>query len=775
MEKEERDRGIERRKRIMPERVAKGLKLKISFEGEPGKEISVTAYAFDREGTLLASAPVKEGQTQLDLGEAQAKRARILIGPSLEGKREHPPGISMMERLHAYEPKFIFDPQTDVYELLPIPEVYWKWWLWCRCRVRGKVVKPVTIHGVTTDMPVCHARVHICEVDPLFLIIPRLPDSIIDRLRRELIIAVEQPFPWPPEPDPGPIFRYDPGELDPSPESIARMNQPLPEMSTQGVDVSGTMATPMPEPPAGQFLNLAQTGPESAATRVMFNPQPEPPALMARSVTATLPPETRAALLSISMPTVKQALIANVDLIRPYLCWWPWIWPYLYTCDEIAVLETDSQGRFETDIWYPCAGDHPDLYFWVEFCIGGTWTTVYHPPIRCSTHWNYACGSEVIIRITDPRVPWCGDPPSLPGRQVAVMTIGNKVSLHEIQGVMAGANQGLTADGRPFGGRLEPHVWFGQDDLIAAGITHYRWSHRRMDGVDTWHAMDRQVVRHYAVIEPAPPYTLTFIPFVLGPDPAFPTQNLFKIQPKDPPAGSYGWAPMVDARENTASAFLLSHLLEGGDAAAAAGKYELKLELFNSAGNLINLTDEGVALKVPTTDAPFGPGTVPTVPAPPEHVIPDGSGKVVGFRMVVHIDNNPCEAIIYPTSVGGNSAGPCGFINYPPGADAHISFKARHPHDFATFNFGLYRGSAGEILDVSGSVGDSPINGFVRSAASVFSRDVPVTALVDACPGGAAAFAETLHVYALATDGWSILQYLDAHAVPKAFALQPSP
>ena len=355
------------------------------------------------------------------------------------------------------------------------------------------------------------------------------------------------------------------------------------------------------------------------------------------------------------------------------------------------------------------------------------------------------------------------------------MTIGNKVSLHEIHGAAAGVNQGLTADGRPFGGRLEPHVWFGQDDLIAAGITHYRWSYRRMDGIDSWHTMDRQVVRHYAVIASTFPYTLTFIPFVLGPDPAFPTQNLFKIQPKDPPTGSYGWAPMVDARENTASAFLLSHLLEGGDAGAAAGKYELKLELFNSGGNLVNLTDEAVSLKVPTTDAPFGPGTVPTVPAPPEYLILDGAGKVVGFRLVVHIDNNPCEAIIYPTSVSGNSAGPCGFVNYSPGADAHISFKARHPNDFATFNFGLYRGSAGEILDVSGSVGDSPINGFVRSTASIFSRDVQVTALVDACPRGAAAFAETLHVDALATDGWSILQYLDAHAVPKAFALQHGP
>ena len=37
-----------------------------------------------------------------------------------------------------------------------------------------------------------------------------------------------------------------------------------------------------------------------------------------------------------------------------------------------------------------------------------------------------------------------------------------------------------------------------------------------------------------------------------------------------------------------------------------------------------------------------------------------------------------------------------------------------------------------------------------------------------------AAFGETLHVDALATDGWSTLEYLDAGAMPMAFALEPA-
>ena len=190
-----------------------------------------------------------------------------------------------------------------------------------------------------------------------------------------------------------------------------------------------------------------------------------------------------------------------------------------------------------------------------------------------------------------------------------MLTIGNNVDA-EIQGLAAGSQRGLTTAGQPFGGSLEPHVWFG-DALIAGGITHYRWSYRRLGSSGAWTALDRQVVRHYAEI--AADSTLTFKPFLLGPDPAYSGQNLFKIQPEDPPTGT--WAPMVDARENTASGFFLSHLLKGGNAAAAAGKYELKLELFHADGSLVNLTDEGVLVKEPTIAAPFGPNTVPTATA----------------------------------------------------------------------------------------------------------------------------------------------------------------
>jgi len=795
--------------KVEKDRKAKGLRFKVAFEGQPEKKVEVMAYAFDRRGDFLASAPVKDGKVYLELSDEQAKRAHVFFGPPPpEGTpEEQTPTPELMERWHAYEPIWKFDPELRIQKILPIPSLLWEWWWWCLCRVRGQVVRPVTVGGTTQDMPVCHARVHICEVDRIPFLIPRLPDHLIFRLRDELIKQIERPLRFPiPLPDPPP-FRFDPRVIDPSPENIAQMNRvpgtgPLREapllFSAKALDpsslspIKGSVRDLRPSAQAPGTLSLGQSGQKA------FNPQPEPPRLVPGVKAlgpqpeppdmpqfSMLPPETKAALMSPSPQVVRQALVDNVLLLYPYLCLWDWLWWWWrYRCDEFATVETDGQGRFDVSIWYPCFGDHPDLYFWVEYQIGGVWTTVYRPPYGCNIYWNYACGDEVTIRITDPRVPPCGDPPDLSGLQVAVMSIGNGVSLNEIQGSSAGTDEGLTDTGQPFGGNLEPHVWFSRAALISAGITRYKWSYKRLtdsDGspvTDEWHAMGRQVIRHYSVIDPVT-FDLSFPPYVLGPD----ANNQFEIQPIDPPPGGTDWV-VLDAREDTASAFFRSHLLEGGNAEAAAGKYELKLELFDSGGSLVNLTDEGIQLKVPTVDAPFGTGTVPTALASEEHLIRDASSKVVAFRMVLHVDNCPCEAEIYTISGPGLAVDPnCGYIEYPGGANATISFKARHPHNFATFSFKIHRGTAILIPEASasGSVGASVVNGFTRDVASVFTKVVPVnTLLTSNTPPGEdpcdkAAFAETLHVWPLATDGWHVLWYLRDDGVPTAFALAPAP
>jgi hypothetical protein len=276
---------------------------------------------------------------------------------------------------------------------------------------------------------------------------------------------------------------------------------------------------------------------------------------------------------------------------------------------------------------------------------------------------------------------------------------------------------------------------------------------------------------------------------LLGPDPAFPGHDMFKIPPVAPPPGSLGWAP-IDAREDSATAFFESHLENGGNAALAAGNYELRLELFKASapGVPVNLTAEGVTLHIPTVPAPFGPGVVPTrivpvdpvaVPAMPDRVFTSGA-DVVAFRMVIHVDNNVCEGAIYPVSGPGLVVdAACGFIQYPLNSNATISFRAHHPNGFARFDFDTNRGNAINVpaASAAGGVHDPAVNGFVRNApTSVFSKDVPIgpgagTLLGQTCTK--AAFAETLQVDATATDGWRRLSHLDGDQPASAFALEP--
>ena len=179
-----------------------------------------------------------------------------------------------------------------------------------------------------------------------------------------------------------------------------------------------------------------------------------------------------------------------------------------------------------------------------------------------------------------------------------------------------------------------------------------------------------------------------------------------------------------------------------------------------------------------------------------DRVIREGpANKIVAFRLVLHVDNNPCEAEIYPVKVSGvapgtwETVGTCGFLRYKlaPPAQALLSFRAAHPNNFARFVFTIVKGSTGYVNAACAPsnpsvawtslplVKDTPVNGFTRDASSVYTKQMPVSSLVGACPDGTAAFGENLSVYPLATDGWSTLWYLSKYGMPMAFALQPKP
>ena len=708
----------------------KSRTIKLSFQEKPQKDQTLTAYAFDRYGTLVSRANVTEA---IDLEKLGGEK--IVLGPTLpEGMSVSPDSLRRMRGLE-------ITPSTPI-DSIPISADLLKHWLLCACHITGRVVRPVLSGDVTIDYPVCKARVHICEVDRWSFIIYKLSDSAILSMRNDLLglppkidvripPLVRKPIPMP---DPGPIEEHVGHEMPATHMMLAE--------SSGDLKVSANAAT------------------------------------MLRASAEKLPASLKVGIASDSLQVVRQTLAANFELIYPLLCYWPWFW---YDCDEIGVVETDHEGRFTLFYLYPC-GDQPDLYVWVEYFIGGSWQTVYHPPIRCNTHWNYACGTDITIRITDERVPYCDPRPPVTGKKLVVLTIGNNENVATIQRAASGTDQGLTAGGRPFGGRIEPRVDFGTGLQHANGDVppnfFYRWSYRRLGTSGTPVNIDEPVFRRYRV-EFAD--AIEYRSFKLGPD-----DGVFMVPPTDPPAAAGAVAPtqwvVLNGRDDTASAFFSTKLLPGG-ALAAAGKYELFLELFDAAKNPItNWVTAGIDGFIPTAaiPAPFAPVTIPTqkvtgVPAMSEYDLgPSDGAPSHGMRFVLHIDNNQCSASIDTlTGTGLVSDTACGFYVYSPGATVNIQFTATHPNNFATFSFAIHRGASIPVSAASaaGRVGASPVNGFTLSGGE-YTKNLPVTTLLEGCPK--AAFSETLYVDAMATDGWGELDELDASGTPKAFALSTS-
>ncbi len=761
-----------------PTEKSRMITIKTGFEGDEGGKADATAYLFDRSGALIASAPVRKDVATLKV-ETLPRGARLLIGPTLDKtERAEPPTISALERLTAFEPQIRFRPDLEIYDIGKVPEFIWPHWPLCRCRVKGRVmVRRTSPGGVVVEAPVCNARVHICEVDRFPWLIERLPDPDIFRLRDELIDMIRQPLPWPPEPTP---WR----EMT----TLPRGGVPLSSQVISNGRTALAALSPQPLPPRGfAMLNPQPLPPLTRLEAVAFNPQPDPPADPFRD----LPKAMQFSLQSHSASIIRRGLLDHLELVRPWICYWPWLHRWFYSCDELRVVTTDDQGRFDTTIWYPCLGDKPDLYFWVEYSIGGAWTPVHRPPIPCNVWWNYPCGTDVTITVTDPRVPGCGEVPELFGKQVVVKSIARHVSMGEINRDNSGADlakAGTVKAGwlhatkeSPFGATLEPRVDFGKG-LKPAGITHYRWSYRPYGSMDEneWSAIQADVFRHYREIPASSTAPIIYKSERVGPDPAISGGYYFQIEPVLP-AGGEDWE-VLDESYDLASAYL--------DTTGLLGKYELKLELFRKTGSTmtrVDLTAEGVGLNEVTDPAPLTGSTYSTMAATSDRTI-KVSGNVVGYRLVLHVDNRPCFGTIDSVSVmPGNNDTKCGFLEYAPGARATVVFRASHPGNFATFNFNVSRVAAPiTAASASGLVDAMTANGFTRSGDQ-FSNAITVTTLLNEgvvppdTPCIRAAFGQSLHVHALATNGYGQLTYLDApNATPpgqiglRAFAITPA-
>ncbi|MDE3248918.1 MAG: hypothetical protein KGO82_09685 [Bacteroidota bacterium] len=745
------------------------LSLTVNFEKTPQPEVRLLGFLFWCNGIFIQRQYVNKNLLEFNLADSkssrqggfQANEVRVLIVPETDKSIQKITSMDALEPYKPYEPVLARDAKGN-FSILAIPASVAQFWPVCQCRVTGKVSKWFHAGNVWTDRAVCRARVHICEVDPIFYWIYRIPDHIIAKVPDAIL----------------------------NPKEIVRF--PI----------------PMPDPPPLDLRSLALTEPQE---KVFVSASAEEKQMEAAAALPELGFEIRKDLASGNLHLIRQTIAKNYALFHPWFCLFPWWWPWFYRCTERKIVYTDANGRFDTNIDYCCFGDKPDVYLWIEYLVNGVWTTVYNPPIPCNTLWDYACGTNINIHITDPRVPGdccCNCP--LPGELVFIRSIGSTSVSHINQQSYLQAPPGQTVsynrigltdagaigDGiftttvgdykRPFGGGLNFYMGFGSD-LPNTGIYYYRWKYRKVANADltpvsgTVHHLSAPEMKGYdfEYTDSNGDQQIGHNSVKLGPFTVGSNDDLFIIPPSNPAMAPFNATESdpqwFERTHNTHTAGFDSSSLKNGAVAGGDGLYAFYLELFDKNGNLLSNIPK-TTFKVPDFNDANNSVNAPDM-------LLDGATAATAdaFRMLVRVDNSHCQSNLYTIKVNGAPAATdcCGFVKYKPGnveADLEITFLASHPNNFGAFSFGVTRGTCGAVsaAGASGLVIDSA-DGYTMSGGLYDKHFTPAQLLETCYAGGTgkAAFAETLSVIAMATDGTFRQSSKDAPYRVAAFALEP--
>jgi len=753
---------------------AGGGRLRIEAEAldvRKGDDVpKLVAYVFGQSGRLIARNDLDNGKGVVGApGLKEPESLRIVVGPAVQSE-DAGEILAALGRLDAPEFHVRSDELKDVLRV-PIDRSLWLCWFRF-CTVKGTLLKRVSTGGLHVDLPVCGAEIEIYEVDPIHVLIPKIPDIYLERIRD--LIRKPWPLPDPPEERfPGGLPFPPPGGGDPVPflgGLVRKAARGVGKFEKQAIGIAPVrqeVRALMAELGGEQTDAAAGEGEEERIFELAGGEDEGPdPEEIEGSLRALADHAAIRAAAGTSLSAFRSALLANVELVRPLICW---LWPAV-TTQLVATAATDECGKFSARIYVGCSTDQPDLYFRAYRRIGFFRIPIYGPtPIGCHTWWNYACGTEVTLITTSPFAVTCPpcQPVIGPDHWVLAMAVGN-TSLAAIHGTgpnVPTAPVGHTAanspwgDGSPFGGDLGLRFEFDNTIRPDLGVRYYRVRWRKAGTMNPWLDLDTTVWRHYAHWVGS---TLMLEPYKLGPQPVGPTANLFEIPPALPPVGQ--WI-IADAVGDTTSAWFPS--AAKAPAGGGEGLYEFELTLFDGGGNAVDATSLGIVYVVPkTVDLTT---TIETQNAAT-------LGLVSGGRLVyqLSIDNNPCTGAIDTPTIGGSAADPeCGLLRYGPvnGSSVALGYLAEHPFGYATYQFDVYRGTKNLPQSVPPPP-PPPQPATLPVGASPWTHTVNTTAgaLLETCT--IAGFAETLSVYALATNGWSRQSQYDFSTV-RAFALAP--
>lgn len=719
------------------------FKVKVDLKNIEAGEKSppIKAYLFSPSGEILDAQKVSDrglAVLKTDYGFGEQLKFKVTVGPEVEK-------ATMLSRAKARSVSVVAKIGKAVDVAISVYRPDWGCWFGTRYDIVGDVKKRIKAGSDTTICaPVCTSIVEIYEVDYIGFI-TKLPDDYLERFRDKLQ-RIPEPIPEPPWP-------------------YVKEKLPIPR---PGPVISGVISR-----------SLAPEAAKATATSAS--------GVMSEQLSSQI---SMTAVKNLPTESFRNYVIANLEVLRPYICL------YLagsYPKTLVAMANTDANGHFSTSITLYCTSEQPDLYFKVRQCISGSLTYVYAPtPVPCHTFWNHPSGKEVHLVVTDARARCHFENPSVDKSGIYVMPIGigndGWWKIHqghfkpftlspystttlaaaptpEVQQLGGlSANRGLyhpapdsTFD--PYGKTLDLIMQFhdGLRDPSGPNVMYYRWSYKK-EGTSDWINIDTPIVHRY--LDQTDPLHPKIKTYKLGPNPnpnpASSEDNLFEVPPPD-----LDWYVEHD-RHDRPFAKWDTTTLSDGNPAEAAGKYTLKLEMFDANGNKVTPADAGFKFFIVQGDLENDEWPVDDSP----HVQTDGS-----ILFNVHVDNNDTVAEIESVGFVGTTPQECQFLEYTDLSQAiEVKYQAYHPNGFLShYNLTINRGMSGtqespndwiNVTDPAGPPATTPV---AEGLTGVTVEDLLDT--YSRC-----AFAVRLHTYPRTRDGYDRIREYEASDVA-AFAL----
>jgi hypothetical protein len=728
---------------IMSNPKSNPIVIKLPDDSGASQASPLFAYVVDGDGKVVETTQFKGRLAHLAANAQAVKGSRLFVGAAFPP--DYPSSkidAYALSEAGAYQVSVAFNKDNEIaIQRLPtnigiIPPIR-------ICEVQGNISNTVLINGVPQSGPVCCARVHICTVDwffrwPIWLR-PVIPPSVLDDLKDSIVALHEK--------------------------------RPVSRIRSKASSV-----------PAVRASSRVTSQTRSASTQLK-----------------RLPSDIETQLLSATPDTIQEIVSAHSAILYPYFCAWPIFWPWFYRVVEQEVVYTDCNGHFDGWLISIGAPAVENIYVWAEASIGGCWVTIYNPPFPCNTYWNYACGTEIDITLNNPAIPPCNCGATVVDGSVWFTAIGQYGIASNVQqdetsvygpGDIATVGCTNLYDGNqlcPFGSTLDLSLAFGP----TLPATHYRWSwsyllDSSLNPVTsaTPNVITGAVERYYL-------WPLTDGSYETGSIPLLDTDadgNIAYLVPNYD-VTSY---PGVPAEAEWVSFNFLSASL---DSTKINNGYviQLNLELLNkNSAGLFEVASVPVStfqISVDTNPATAYGGSVPapyTSSGSGNNYLtldPSTPGNALSLSLKVRVDNSDVTADINQAwlldgsgvPLPGGGSGPCGFIQFTnPSQNLLLSFVASEPFNFATFGYDVTKGDSGASVVSAGGYVFESAPPFTLSGG-VFSDAASVASLLGTCPQ--AAFAESLSVYSLATDGTNALWesgYPYYAEETNAFALTPS-